>query len=436
MSERTNKTIEIINYAIENKIGIKEASQFFGFRENYVRNTKSELIKRFEKGRVDQDELNTFLSKYKEYIDSKKTQTNLPPPKQENLIPTKTLSSNNSLLDDNENTEDFEAYCKKNNINSKDIITYWHKSKQYSIYLRNNQERLNQQFEILKDLLKLETKSVSKEKRDVLSNNNDNCAVINIFDLHIDKKAYDSVEDGIEGVLRVKNEIKRGFDEILQSTLIHKPNTIIFPIGNDLLNSNGFTSATVKGTPQINLVEQDAAFRQALELCKYMIDRITQETTAKVLIPIVFGNHDKHSTFYLGVCLEVMFHNNPQIEINNEIKDDRKYYIFEDILFAFMHGDKYLNKLAQLPMIVMQENRNRLSETKFTQCYLGDMHHKMEFKFFRTKDYPGCNVSFLRGTSVTDAWHQDNGYIGVPRTLESFIWKKGKGQIANYSINL
>lgn len=434
MTDRTTKSIEIIDYAIKNKISIKKATSFFGFNETYVKNAKADLIERFEKGRIEQDELNIFLSKYKEYVDSKTNQIKLSPPKQEDLLSNNQLTSNDNFL--SENTEDFEAYCKKNNINSKDIITYWHKSKQYSIYLRNNQERLNQQFEILKDLLKQETKPVSKERKDVLLNNNDNCAVINIFDLHIDKKAYDSSEDGIEGVLRVKNEIKRGFDEILQSTLIHKPNTIIFPIGNDLLNSNGFSNATVKGTPQINLVEQDAAFRQALELCKYMIDRITQETTAKVLIPIVLGNHDKHSSFYLGVCLEVMYHNNLQIEINNEIKDDRKYYIFEDILFAFMHGDKYLNKIAQLPMIVMQENRNRLSETKFTQCYLGDQHHKMEFKFFRTKDYPGCNVSFLRGTSVTDGWHQDNGYIGVPRTIEAFIWKKGKGQIANYSLNL
>ncbi len=432
--DRIAQAIEVIHYALDHQIGMKEASVRCGHSDTYVKNVKAAVYDKYGRDKLDEATFNNFIEQYAKYEkQSEKPKTNI---KAESKI--SKIESINTIENDieSETTSSFEDYCKANKIDQNEVITYWHKSKQYSIYLRNNQEKLNQQFEILKDILKSEIIPIKKTKTILPSKNSDNCAVINIFDLHIDKKAYDSIEDGINSVIKVKDEIKTAFDEILQSTLIHNPKTIIFPIGNDLLNSNGFTNETVRGTPQKNLVEQDAAFRQALELCKYMIDRLVQESNAEILIPIVSGNHSKHSEFYLGVCLEVMYHNNEQVIINNEIKDDRKYYIFEDILFAFMHGDKYLNKIAQLPMIVMQENRENLSKTKFTQCYLGDQHHKQEFKFFRTKDFPGCNVTFLRGTSVTDGWHQDMGYIGVPRTLESFIWKKNKGQIANYSINL
>ena len=60
----------------------------------------------------------------------------------------------------------------------------------------------------------------------------------------------------------------------------------------------------------------------------------------------------------------------------------------------------------------------------------------MEYKFFRTKDNPGCRVRFLRSAGVDDVWHDDNGLVGVPRSIETYIFNKFSGQIANYSLNI
>jgi len=76
------------------------------------------------------------------------------------------------------------------------------------------------------------------------------------------------------------------------------------------------------------------------------------------------------------------------------------------------------------------------ADTKYRIFFLGDLHHKIEYKFLRVKDYPGVEVKFLRSVGTSDRWHTDHGYIGVPATAEAYLFSKTKGQIANYSINI
>ena len=59
-----------------------------------------------------------------------------------------------------------------------------------------------------------------------------------------------------------------------------------------------------------------------------------------------------------------------------------------------------------------------------------------EYFGFTDSSYPFDSYQFLRSTSVTDSWHEDNMFVGVPRTMEATIFSSNKGQIANYSVNL
>jgi len=48
--------------------------------------------------------------------------------------------------------------------------------------------------------------------------------------------------------------------------------------------------------------------------------------------------------------------------------------------------------------------------------YLGDLHHGFEYQFLKAKDMPGVEVEYLRTVGTTDSWHEDFGWIGIPKT--------------------
>ena len=54
----------------------------------------------------------------------------------------------------------------------------------------------------------------------------------------------------------------------------------------------------------------------------------------------------------------------------------------------------------------------------------------------RNKDFIGCSVRFLRSISDIDKWHNDNCYIGIPKTAEVFIYDKEKGLKGNFPLNI
>ena len=66
--ERIEKAIEIINYALENKISLRKASLDFGFASTYVKNVKSDVYKKHKKNKLDVDSFNLFNSAYLNYI--------------------------------------------------------------------------------------------------------------------------------------------------------------------------------------------------------------------------------------------------------------------------------------------------------------------------------------------------------------------------------
>jgi hypothetical protein len=323
-----------------------------------------------------------------------------------------------------------QELLEENQIPESDVNHFWYKGKHFSVHAKNPQFNPEQQFKALIDEARKEVKPVEITKRIEPTNG---CAVINIYDIHLDKRNVQNPNGGSEAVEDLVTELEEGFKQLIGSVLTHKPDFFILPVGNDLFTTNGFMKTTKKGTPQDPMVTHEMIFREGLGLIRTFIDILGQ--FGKVYVPIIYGNHSVDAEFYLGVCLETLYWNNENVTINNTSRA-RKYIQYEDNLFGFGHGDLEKKNIDKLPLIMATENPKLWGDTKYRTFFLGDVHHKQEFKFFRTKDNPGCTVQFLRSTSITDSWHGDNMFIGVPRTMEATIFNNGKGQIANYSINL
>jgi hypothetical protein len=261
------------------------------------------------------------------------------------------------------------------------------------------------------------------------------CAIINLFDAHIDKLCLVSETDDDSSIEKNLENFERAFDELLQQCLIYKPEVIYLPIGNDFFNTNGLGAwqSTKAGTPQRIMGNAEDNFTIGITAYRKCVDKIAQHTN--VICPIIKGNHDEDKVFYLGVALQIAYEHNPNVIIDNT-RHQRKYYTYGENLFGFAHGDKEKGKIQNLPLLMAEEQKQAWANTTYREWYLGDIHHKQEFKFLRGKDFIGCMVRFLRSVGTSDKWHYDSGYLGVPKTAEAFVWTKNNGMKANFQTNI
>lgn len=254
-------------------------------------------------------------------------------------------------------------------------------------------------------------------------------ALINIYDAHIDKLSYtnsDTIDDNVKLFVEA-------FNSLLRSTLTYNPNTIVFPVGSDFFNSNGLTNTTKRGTPMSNSILPHISFDIGLTAIRNCIDIARQHSN--IIVLVIPGNHDEDTCFYLGKCLKYIYEKDSHVTIDDSFTR-RKYISHGNNLIGFAHGDIEKKRINHLPLIMAEEQKELWSKTSYRYWYLGDIHHREEYKFMRTKDFIGAEVNFLRSISNLDKWHYDEGYIGIPKSADASIFCEDKGEIAKFKINI
>ena len=190
---------------------------------------------------------------------------------------------------------------------------------------------------------------------------------------------------------------------------------ILLPIGNDGMNSEGYSRATTKGTPQQDSAEWQETF---VGYCNLMVRAITYlAKSAPVDVVVVQGNHDYERMFYAGEFLRAFFLNDERVAVDNCF-DSRKYYEYGTNMIMFTHGDK--EKPANMPLIMATEQPMMFARTKFREVHCGHMHKEM------VNEYRGIKVRFIPSICANDAWHKMMGY-SAKRTGQAHIWSKERG---------
>lgn len=263
-------------------------------------------------------------------------------------------------------------------------------------------------------------------------------AVVNLYDAHLDKipiKSTCGVESTLEqnvdlfktvvsNIGRYLVEVKMNGEELDQ---------IIFPIGNDLFHTNGFNSQTKKGTQLEYYCNPEEAYYTICDIVTWAVNLFSNIAPTKVLM--IKGNHDEDKITTLGYWLSRYFAEHPNVEVDY-LRRQRKYIKYGENLIGFAHGDKEKMKMQQLPLIMAQEAKEYWGNTTYRKMYLGDLHHGFEYQFLKSKDHPGVEVEYLRSCGTTDTWHEDFGWIGVPKTgyLQLFDYEEGEVNRIKYPI--
>ena len=190
---------------------------------------------------------------------------------------------------------------------------------------------------------------------------------------------------------------------------------ILLPIGNDGMNSEGFSRATTKGTPQ----QDSAAWQETfVGYCNLIVRAVCfLARTAPVDLVVIQGNHDYERMFYAGEFLRAFFLNDERVNVDNGY-DPRKYYEYGINMIMFTHGDK--EKPAQMPLIMATEQPEMFARTKHREVHCGHLHKEM------INEYRGIKVRFIPSICGNDEWHKMMGYE-AKRTGQAHIWNKQRG---------
>lgn len=146
------------------------------------------------------------------------------------------------------------------------------------------------------------------------------------------------------------------------------------------------------------------------------------EKHKRVIVRIVTGNHDSHSSFALALALDAYFSSNDRVEIDLS-PATFWFYRFGKVLIGSTHGDTC--KMVNLPGVMAADRPEDWGASKFRYWYVGHVHHD------EVKEYPGVKCESFRTLAARDAWHAGQGYR-AGRDMRCIVHHKVYGEIERH----
>tara|TARA_R110002020_G_scaffold30759_8_gene96658 strand:- start:778 stop:1911 length:1134 start_codon:yes stop_codon:yes gene_type:complete len=305
---------------------------------------------------------------------------------------------------------EFKQFLEDNEIDEADVksVKFWQNmggDNRFSVVVKSEDDLLKTQ---TKELIKL-VESYSPTVEQKYPSKKDTVAYeISLPDIHYGKSSGQTLDEAEDEYMNVVKDL-------LNKSKGLNVDKIILPVGNDGMNSEGYSRATTKGTPQHDSAEWQETF---VGYCSLMVRAICYlARTAPVDVVVIQGNHDYERMFYSGEFLRAFFLNDERVTIDNNY-DSRKYYNYGVNLIMYTHGDK--EKPAEMPLIMATEQPMLFAQAKFREVHCGHLHKEM------VNEYRGVKVRFIPSICGNDAWHKMMGYE-AKRTGQAHIWSKTRG---------
>ena len=254
----------------------------------------------------------------------------------------------------------------------------------------------------------------------------DNLGVINLYDAHLDKVslAAETTEE-IDGSIQENiQNFESAFDEFLHTLVDNGVRHVHFPLGHDLWEVNDHYLLTKNGTPQRVNVPWQQGFSVGLDMVRRCIDKAAQvvDSIDVILIP---GNHDEDQNFYLGEVLRHIYQSSDRVNVGYS-RRKRKYRLFGDVLLGYSHGENTTSqkKIERLPLNMAHEAAEKWAQATVRMMLLGHIHRKLQHKILHNLDAIGCEIKFLRSVGTENKYEFDNGYTGIPKTAELYVFSE------------
>ncbi len=246
--------------------------------------------------------------------------------------------------------------------------------------------------------------------------------VLNVQDLHLAKLAWAPETGGADWDIRIAEKTYRdAVDELMGKVPLSRVEEVIVIVGSDMLQVDNDQSTTTAGT----YVDSDSRLAKAFEVATKMLTDTIEKLAVgcRVRAVVVPGNHDSTTSLFLGHYLAAWFRNHGNVVVDATPRS-RKYVGFGKNLIAFDHGDE--TKLKDLPLVVMRENQETISQYRFTEVLCGHFHSE------QSDDMKGIVVRVAPALCSPDRWHSRKGYIGTIRRSQGLLYQRDNGLEAIY----
>lgn len=244
-------------------------------------------------------------------------------------------------------------------------------------------------------------------------------AVLSIYDAHFGMKVDGNEVDGESQDLRIISEdFVNTASQLVSMSRIYDIERYCIPLGHDFSHVNqydGKSLTTRAGTQQDTDSRLWKIHQAVCQAAITMIDK-ARSTGKPVDVVMVPGNHDPDENFKLGEFLRAYYRHDELVDITNT-PTMNKYYGWESNAFCLTHGEHYMKKNGQSPILTFaaecppdiwarghQGGRYVLS---------GHLHARRAGQYTPTSDVTeekGIVTYVLPGLTATDDWHYRSGY--------------------------
>jgi hypothetical protein len=242
-----------------------------------------------------------------------------------------------------------------------------------------------------------------------------------ISDTHFGKLCYSKETSDAPFDLAIAQAMfMRALETLLDRAKGYTFERILFPIGGDLLHSNGMNNTTAGGTS----LDCDGRYQKTFTLVRQTmvaaIERLRQ--LAPVDCPVIPGNHDR-TIWTLADSLDSWFRSCPDVSIDNA-PTLRKAYAWGTCGLMMTHGDT--GKKIDYPLVFATEFPDIFHDSTWREVQQGHFHRTA------LDEIHGVKIRTLPSLSPADFWHYENMYTGNMRNAEAYIFSKTEGLVAQF----
>jgi hypothetical protein len=245
----------------------------------------------------------------------------------------------------------------------------------------------------------------------------DLCSVYPLMDAHVGQHSWARETGGADYDLKLAaQDMRHAFAKVLAITPASKRAILI--IGGDFFHSDDTRAETPANRHKLDV---DGRFYKVLDVGIGIIAETVHKLLQKhqeVLVRVLRGNHDPHSSLTLNFALAERYREDPRVMVEKDPRDLFMHQWGKCAIFAH-HGDK--GKPQQMAMY-LSDVCPFWSEARHRHYFTGHVHHD------QAKDFGPLRWESLRAFCPPDAYAASMGY-GGRRALQSLTFHKADGLV-------
>ena len=230
-------------------------------------------------------------------------------------------------------------------------------------------------------------------------------AVISLYDVHLERTPDISVEEILGKLEQFLGPYSNRIEEV------------VFPVGNDLGNSDNVQGTTTKGTPQQNIMGIQEGISARVRLVAEIIDYLASRFP-KVIVPMVPGNHDQYSTLWLAQALQQRYRQTKHVFVSDA--NYRQYRRWRDVAIMYHHGETRYDPIN----VFLSEAPDVLLGADWVEIHSGHFHGRKETVRLVSENF-GVLSRTMPSLADQDEWHKYMGFGGNNRGFQVNVYKEG-----------